>query len=200
MIDPRFAIAGAVLPLLGNLRHAQATLSGRTRPNRVSWALWALLPLIAFAAELSAGVGLASLVTLSLGLGPLLVLAASLGRRAGFAALERWDIWCAACALLAVVVWALSGRGYLAVGASVLGDAFAALPTIRKAYRAPQSESASAFIASSLGSLLTLFTLRRWTVDSAAFPAWVVLGGGLIGLLTVRASLRRLIGSAAGRL
>ena len=153
MIDPRFAIVGAILPILGNLRYAQATLRGRAHPNRVSWALWALVPLIAFAAEVSAGVGLASLVTLALGLGPLLVLAASVGSRRAFTRLERWDIGSAACAVAALVVWAVSARGYLAVGASVFADAFAALPTIRKAYRTPQNESPSAFIASALGDL-----------------------------------------------
>jgi hypothetical protein len=85
------------------------------------------------------------------------------------------------------------------VSASVLADAFAALPTIRKAYRSPQTESSSAFIASAFGSLLTLFTLRRLTVDDAAFPAWVVIGGGSIGLLVVRERLRMLISRGAGR-
>ncbi len=53
------------------------TVRGHSQPNRVTWLLWGLAPMLAFAAELKAHVGLSALMTFSVGFNPLLVLAAS---------------------------------------------------------------------------------------------------------------------------
>jgi hypothetical protein len=49
------------------------TLRGTTKPNRVTWLLWAVAPLLAAAVELSEGVGLRALPTFMVGFMPLLV-------------------------------------------------------------------------------------------------------------------------------
>jgi hypothetical protein len=53
VIDPHFVWLGAALSMLGAASYCRETLHGRVRPNRVSWLLWAVAPLIAFAAQVS---------------------------------------------------------------------------------------------------------------------------------------------------
>lgn len=77
MLDERFVILGALLNLAGSAAYIISTIKGETRPNRMSWFLWALAPLIAFGAQLGEGVGLQSLMTFMVGFGPALVLIAS---------------------------------------------------------------------------------------------------------------------------
>ena len=60
MLDARFVLLGAALHAVGSIRYLLRTLQGTAIPNRVTWALWAVAPLIAFAAEISRGVGGAS--------------------------------------------------------------------------------------------------------------------------------------------
>lgn len=55
MINENFIFVGAVLSLVGSLNYVINTLKGRTKPNRVTWFLWALAPLIAFSAEIQKG-------------------------------------------------------------------------------------------------------------------------------------------------
>ena len=52
MIDERFVIIGAFLSMIGQLTYAIDTVKGKIKPNRVTWFLWALIPLIAFVAEI----------------------------------------------------------------------------------------------------------------------------------------------------
>jgi hypothetical protein len=79
VIDPDFAWLAAALPLAGFASYLRDTVRGKAQPNRVSWALWALAPLVAFVAELVQGTTLqVASVTLALGVGPLLVVLASL--------------------------------------------------------------------------------------------------------------------------
>lgn len=187
MIDPRFAILGALITLGGNAAYARDTFRGRTHPNRVSWALWTLAPMVAFAAELAQHVGLDALLTLAVGLGPLLVVVASFVDPNAYARLTGLDLLCGGLSLLALAAWALTGSGDVAICLSILADLFGAIPTIRKAYRHPRSESASAFIASALGAVITLLTIKphAWGFASFGFPAYIVLAGSLISALVL---------------
>ena len=106
MIDPRFAILGALIVLTGNAAYARDTVRGETQPNRVSWMLWALAPMIAFAAQVAQGVGLDAVLTLAVGIGPLLVVAASFLDPKAYARVTPFDAGCAALSLIALGAWA----------------------------------------------------------------------------------------------
>ena len=176
MLNQNFAVLAALISLVGNASYAWDTLKGATQPNRVSWTLWMLAPLVAFAAELAEKADLkVALLTLAIGTGPLLVLIASSLNRQSYWEATRLDIACAAVSLLALILWGVSRSGNTAIIFSILADLFAATPTILKAYRHPESESVSTFIGSLIGGLITLFTIKRWTFATYAFPAYILI-------------------------
>jgi hypothetical protein len=185
VIDPRFAVLGALIILTGNAAYARDTVRGNTQPNRVSWMLWALAPMIAFAAQVVQGVGLNAVLTLAVGLGPLLVVAASFLDPKAYARVTPFDAACGVLSLLALGAWAATGRGNVAILLSILADFLAAIPTIRKAYRDPESEHAVAFLSGVAGAAITLLTIKPddWGFASVAFPAYILLDSGLIALL-----------------
>ena len=185
MIDAHFAILGALVILTGNAAYARDTVRGRTQPNRVTWMLWALAPMIAFAAEVAQGVGLNAVLTLAVGLGPLTVVVASFLDPKAYARITPFDAGCGVLSLVALVAWAATGRGNVAIALSVLADFLAAIPTIRKAYRYPHTEHAAAFLAGVAGGAITLLTIDRsdWGFASLAFPIYILLDSGLIACL-----------------
>ena len=67
MINPNFVFLGAAFSIIGALSYARDTIRGVTKPNRVSWLLWTIAPLLAFAVELRQGVGLQSVMTFAVG-------------------------------------------------------------------------------------------------------------------------------------
>ena len=185
MIDPRFAILGALIVLTGNAAYARDTVRGETQPNRVSWMLWALAPMIAFAAQVAQGVGLDAVLTLAVGIGPLLVVAASFLDPKAYARVTPFDAGCAALSLIALGAWAATGRGNVAILLSILADFLAAVPTIRKAYRYPHTEHAVAFLSGIAGAGITLLTIKAEDrgFASVAFPAYILLDSALIAWL-----------------
>ena len=186
MIDRHFAILAAVVTLTGSAGYALDTLRGRTEPNRVSWSLWAIAPLIAFAAELSEGVGLKALLTFSVGLGPALVVIASFLDERAYARVTRLDITCAVLSVFALVMWAVTGRGDVAIAFSILSDLFAAVPTLEKARRHPRSESPKAFVGGAIGAAITLLTIpaSEWVFAGFGFPLYILLiDATLLGLI-----------------
>lgn len=185
MIDGRFAILAAIITVAGNVVYARETVRGRTQPNRVTWLLWSLAPMIAFAAELVQHVGLNALLTFSVGFGPLLVVGASFLDPKAYARLTRLDIACGVLSLAALIGWALTRHGDVAIALSVVSDLLGALPTLRKAQRDPRSESASAFVSDVIGAVLTLLTIpaARWGFATAAFPVYILLMGTTLSAL-----------------
>lgn len=185
MIDPRFAILGALIILTGNAAYARDTVRGNTQPNRVTWMLWALAPLIAFAAEVSQGVGLNAVLALTVGLGPLMVVVASFMDPKAYARVTPFDAGCGVLSVVALAAWAATGRGNIAILLSILADFLAAVPTIRKAYLQPHTEHAAAFLSGVVGATITLLTIKPedWSFASVAFPAYILLDSALIASL-----------------
>jgi hypothetical protein len=177
VIDRHFAILAAVIAVTGSAGYARDTLLGRTQPNRVSWALWAISPLIAFAAELSEHAGLKALLTFAVGFGPALVLVASFVDDRAYARVTTLDIICGVLSLAALGMWALTGRGDVAIAFAILSDFLAAIPTVEKARRHPGSESPKAFIGGSTGAAITLLTIRSadWGFANFGFPVYILL-------------------------
>jgi hypothetical protein len=187
-----------VITVAGNAVYALDTVRGNTQPNRVSWTLWTVAPLIGFAAQLSEHVGLQSLLTFAIGFGPLLVVVASFLDPKAYARVTLFDVLCGALSLIALVAWAVTGTGNVAILFSILSDLFGAVPTLRKAYADPESEHAIAFLGGVTGSAITLLTIQpgHWGFANAGFSVYVILCSGAIALLALRPHLAR---AAAGR-
>ena len=52
---------------------------------------------------------------------------------------------------------------------------FAALPTVRKSWKAPETETWTVFFAGFVSSVLTLLTVTHWTFPTYALSSWITL-------------------------
>lgn len=192
MLDPEWVFVGAALGLAGSVRYAVAIVAGRVHPNLVTWSLWAAAPLIGFSAQLDSGVGLPAVMTLAAGLGPLLVIVTSVVCRDHRARLGSFDVGCGVVAVAALAVWLGLGDAPLAVLFAVAADAIAALPTVAKAWRRPDSENAVFYVLVAVGASITLMTIPSWELHVWAFAAYqLVICLFLVVLLKARRVVQR---------
>ena len=77
MISVNWVYVGSAIGALGAAVYLRDTLRGTTKPNRVTWLLWAIAPLLAAGVEFDEGIGLRALPTFMIGFMPLLVFAGS---------------------------------------------------------------------------------------------------------------------------
>ncbi|WP_405016204.1 hypothetical protein OHV05_03085 [Kitasatospora sp. NBC_00070] len=177
--------AGAVLNLCGSGVYAVRTLRGSVRPNPVTRLLWAIAPGVAFAAQLAHHVSRPALTTLSVGLGPLLVFLCALSRP-GFRSTRPTpaELCCAVISLGALVGWWITADPDTALALSILADGCAAVPTVVKCHRHPETEDRTVYALTALSSALTLATLPTWTFTAAGFSCYLLtLCGTLLVLL-----------------
>lgn len=184
---PVIVVIGALIGLAGMLVYMKNTLVGGTKPNRVSWLIWCVAPLTAFAASWEAGVRWAALPTFVAGFGPLLVICASFANKNAYWKLERLDYGCGVCSFLALALWAVTSDPLVAIVLSCLTGGLAAVPTIIKEWRSPETESIYAYIGGLVSGLSAFTAITVWKPTSVAYPSYMVL----ISVLLVAPLLRR---------
>jgi hypothetical protein len=175
MINEKFVLVGAALNLMGSTTYAWNTLKGKTKPNRVTWFLWALAPLVAFSAQINEGVGLRALMTFMVGFGPLMVFIASLINKKAFWEISALDIVCGILSVFALILWAITGEGNVAIALSIVADLLAGLPTLIKSYKAPETEHPDVFRNGALSAGITLLTIKVWTFSNYGFALYILL-------------------------
>src|SRR5665213_1534086 len=185
MLNVHFVIVGAGINLIGSTSYVIKTLKGKTRPNRVTWFLWALAPLVAFSAEIGQGVGLRSLMTFMVGFGPAMVLIASFINRKAVWKITKLDIICGFLSIIALIAWKITGVGNVAIALSIAADLLAATPTLIKAYKEPKTEHYGVFLCGAISAVITLLTITNWTFAQYGFPLYIALVCAALVILIV---------------
>ena len=177
MISVNWVYVGSAIGALGAAVYLRDTLRGTTKPNRVTWLLWAVAPLLAAAVELNEGVGLRTLPTFMVGFMPLLVFIGSFHNPASVWKIRRIDYACGAMSVVGTITWLVTRNGILAISAAIAADFMAGVPTLTKSWTHPETETVHTYIGAVISMLIVLLTIDNWTFEVAAFPAFIVCMG-----------------------
>jgi hypothetical protein len=186
MLPDYCAIIGAIIGSLGGFYYVYETLLGKAQPNRITWLLWGIFPLVIFVAQRAQGVERVSWASFVAGLTPLLIVAASFFNRAAYWKSEPRDYYLMAAALLGLILWAITDKPNLALLFALLADVLAGIPTLIKAYRHPQSESWIAYALSAFGFGISFLSVHIYNFENAAFVAYLFILNLALALLASR--------------
>lgn len=186
MLPESFAVLGAIVGSLGGCYYLYETLAGKAQPNRITWLLWGVFPMVIFAAQRAQGVAGLSWASFAAGFTPLLIVAASFFNRKAYWKSEPRDYYLMAAAVLGIVLWAMTANSNLAILFSLLADVLAGIPTLIKAHRHPHSESWIAYAISALGFGICLMSIQAHTFGNTAFVVYLFLLNGSCAVLASR--------------
>jgi hypothetical protein len=175
MLNSNFVIVGTLIGAAGSVAYLLNTVKGKVKPNRVSFLMWSIAPLIAFFAQINQGVGREALMTFSTGFLPFTVFIASFINKQSEWNLTRFDLICGVLSLVGLVLWMITKVGNVAIFFSIVADGIAAVPTIVKAYKYPDTEIAWPWIATVFGVMLTLLTLSTLTFANCGFIIYILV-------------------------
>jgi hypothetical protein len=168
-------IVAAVASLLAAFVYIRSMFMGGTKPNRVTWLMWSVAPLIAASAAISNGVGWAVLPVFMSGFSPLLILIASFFAKKAYWKLSTFDYVCGALSGLALFLWWLTKNPGVAIVFAISSDALAGIPTLTKAWKNPETESVWPFIIGVFGAASSLAVASLWTFSEYAFPSYLII-------------------------
>jgi hypothetical protein len=180
-------VAGAIA-LGGFVPYLVSIARGRTVPNRATWWIWTVVGTMLCASYYAAGARDSIWVPLGYVIGPLAT--ALLALRYGEGGSSHFDRACLAGAAGALLLWWLSGSPLVGLVASIAVDAAGALPTLRKTYLEPWTESGPTWSIFLLANALNLAALDAWSLDTALYPLY--LFGVSLGMVALIYRPRRL--------
>ena len=169
-------VLSAMISLSGAYAYIRGTLVGETKPNRVSWFMWALAPLVATFAALSAHADVWTTARIFLaGFVPLLVLIASFFNKKSYWKITFFDSICGAFSFIALIIWLFIDQPIIAILVAALGDGFAAIPTLAKAWKHPETETGLTFLAGLMATILVLPSIKVWNIQNSAFQIYLLV-------------------------
>lgn len=186
MIPDYFAVIGAVLGSLGGFYYLVETAVGKVQPNRVTWLLWGLFPMIVFIAQRVQGVQNLSWATFAAGFTPLLIVLASFINKKAYWKTEPRDYRLMAAATVGLILWAITKEPNLAILFSLVADFLASLPTVIKAYKHPETESWLAYAISAVGFGVGVLAIQTFTFENYAFISYIFLINALLAFFAFR--------------
>ena len=174
-------ILSAIISVGGAYAYIRDTIAGKTKPNRVSWSMWALAPLIGTGAAWSSNADIWATVRIFLaGFVPLLVVLSSFANRQSYWKMTTFDVLCGVLSLTALLFWAVADSPRTAIVLAASGDGLAALPTVIKAWRYPETETGLTYVASFISVVLVIPSIPVWNIENSAFQIYLLLVNTLL--------------------
>ena len=186
MLPEYFIYIAASIRILAGLLYIKSILKGKTRPSAVSWLIWSVSPFIAFfAATFSEGFKLASLVTLALGISPLLVFITASVTKNHLFKLTLPDLICGILAIISLICWLITKNPILTISFAILADLISTIPTLKKSYYYPDTEYAPTYLLAILAVSITLLANKETTSYSLIYPTYILLMNLLVASIII---------------
>ncbi len=157
-----------------------AILRGSTRPSRTSWLIWTVVSAILLASSVRLGARNTVWLAAAYCLIPLTIFGLSIGYGEG--KVSRLDWFCLAGTALGILAWFVLGSPQATLFICIAMDALGAIPTVRKAYCRPRSESLAGWAVAFLAATINLGAITDWTPGISAYPLYAFALSGLVCL------------------
>jgi hypothetical protein len=179
-------IIGALANAAGSGTYVWDTLRGRSQPNRMTFLMWAIAPLIAAAASISAGVTWPVVPVVVSAMCPIAIFIASYVNKNAYWQLRGFDYICGGLSIVALVLWAITKDPNVAIFFSIASDGLAGLPTLIKAWRYPETETPWGYIGAAFSGLTGFIAAPNRNFVSVAFPLYLFVMCGVIAVGILR--------------
>ena len=178
-----FAGVSSVIGIICFIPYIRDIFRNKTKPHSYTWFIWVVLQIIAAAAMWSAGAGVAIASSVIGAMLCSLIFILSLKR--GTKNITKFDTVCLLGALIALTAYVFLHDPLLSIIFITLTDTIGVLPTLRKAYYEPYTETASTHLLSSVSGAFAIAALARFTLTTSLYLIVVLMSDALLGLLAL---------------
>jgi hypothetical protein len=175
-----------ILGLVAYLPYFRDILKGRVRPHPYSWLVWGLTSIVVFALQALHGAGAGAWTTATVAVISIIVCGLAL-RYGGRKTITAHDNLMLGISLIAILLWLPVKQPTISMLLLVGADIFGLIPSIRKTWHDPYSETLPMWWINGLRHLLSIFALSQLTVLTLANPlVWAISNLGFCLFVLVR--------------
>ena len=183
------ALVASLLAIAGNLPYLWDIFKGRVQPHAYTWFVWTLVSGIVFFGQVAKGAGVGAIPTAASEIFTLIIFLYSL--KNGFREVTWSDHASLAAALFGIGLWALTADPTWSVVIAVCIDLTAFIPTLRKTWRYPSTETPTLYGSNVLRHALALFSLQAYNIATTLHSIAMILANSAMTLIIVSRQSRR---------
>jgi hypothetical protein len=178
-------VAGFLLSFAASGIYIVSIFRGRTKPHLFTHLVWAIVTLIAFFGSLVSGGGYGAWIIGITGFFSIVITLLSL--KYGTKDIQRVDMFFLVAAILSIIPWLILRDPLWTVVLATGIDFCGYMPTIRKTWKAPESEALSSWILGSVKSAVGILALGSFSITTVIFPLEIVIMNAIVvGIIVVR--------------
>jgi hypothetical protein len=175
MFPEQIIFVGVLINLFCSFWYIKNVLKGGTKPNLISWFVWALAPFVGYFLQIKAGAGISTLPVFMAGFGPFLVIIFSLFKKNAFWKIQSFDLLCGFFSVIALLIYIITNNLGISIIFAILSDLLAYIPTFIKSWKYPETETSSIYIGGIASNILSLLVIRNWIFAIYSFSIYLIL-------------------------
>lgn len=162
-------IISTVIAVICFIPYIKDILMKKTEPHTYSWLVWTILQTVGVMAQFKEGAGYGAW---ALSVGALFCfIIFLLSFKFGTKNISIFDLACLIASLCAIAIYLSIENPIYAIISVTLIDFVGFLPTFRKGYEEPFTETTSTFILSAIANALSILALQNYTVTTILYIA-----------------------------
>jgi hypothetical protein len=178
------AIVASLLAVVGNVPYLRDIIKKKVQPHPYTWLVWSLVSCIIFFGQVAKGAGIGALPTAASEIFTIIIFFFSL--RYGFKNLKRVDTVFLIIALLGIIPWILTKDPTVSVVIAVGIDLVAFIPTIRKTWAYPKTETPILYSMNVLRHIFMLTSLKAYNVATMLHSISMITVNFIMTILILR--------------
>lgn len=175
------AIIAAVVAIIGNIPYLIDVIKQRVKPHPYTWLVWTIVSGVTFFGALQKGAGVGVIPIASAEIFTVIIFFFSL--RYGFKNISKTDTYFLVAALLGLIPWAITKDPTISVIIVVSIDLIAFIPTLRKTYTCPSSETPILYSMNVLRHIMILFSLQAYNIATMLHSFAMIITNSLMTLM-----------------
>lgn len=191
-IKNSIGIIAVALVFIGYIPYLRDVIKGKTVPHIYSWFLWGVVTSIAFALQVSDKAGVGAFVTLGAAVMCGVVIVLSFFVHRGKRDITKLDTAFFLLAFVSLAFWLIAKQPVISAILAATTDLLGFVPTIRKSWQKPFSETLSLYALNTLRFGLATLSLQHYSIITALYPiSWFIANGLFACMLIFRRRIQR---------
>ena len=190
------AIIASILAIIGNIPYLTDVIKRRVEPHPYTWFIWSIVSAITFFGLLAKGGGIGAIPTGVAELFTIVIFFVALergfgkGLKEGLKHVTLTDNIFLIVSLLGLIPWILTNDPTISVITVVSVDVIAFLPTLRKTWKHPKTETPLLYSMNVSRHVLTLFTLGAYNIATTLHSIAMIVTNSLMTIFILTKKLR----------
>jgi hypothetical protein len=182
-------VVATLLAIAGNVPYVLDVIRGKVKPHPYTWFVWSIVSATVFFGMFVKGAGIAAIPVAASEIFTLIIFLLSI--KYGFRHIAPVDHWYLAAALLGFIPWIVTQDPTISIVIAVSIDLLAFMPTLRKTWLEPLTETPILYGSNVLRHMLILSSLQTYNLATTLHSIAMICTNAAMVIIMITRSIKK---------